>query len=419
MLWVASCVAAAVGEDALPPTPALRQAFASVEREARRLFEDHGFGMPTSTAAQEPTRQLLYHVAYADARHPALQGLRNTFDLEFRHSLKPLAAHTLQWGFGGRLLLDRTAGSFNFAIDDSKQTEAIYSAFAEDEVSLLDGRLRVTAGTKVEYDTYVGWEVQPSTRVAFDAAKQHQLWAAFSRAVRTPSRAEREGFAQTVLVYPGVPALPGIIRGSEDYASEILLVGELGYRYQPTTWLHTDLALFSGDFENVRGLRQTPGTTNPFDLTLDNSVSLQTYGGELSVAVQPLDIWKLRASWTHCHRTGGMDNAIVAPHQLALLSYVELPGNLALDSGLYYTGRLNAAERPPTIQIPAFWRLDLRLAWSPRRNLELELVGQNLTDRRHPEYAHLHIRPTAPLQELGTRYNELPRSVHGQVTWRF
>ncbi len=81
MLWVAGCVASALRDEALSPSPGLRQAFASVEREARRLFEDDGFGVPTEAAAQEPTRQLLYHVAHADGAHPALQELRNTFDL--------------------------------------------------------------------------------------------------------------------------------------------------------------------------------------------------------------------------------------------------------------------------------------------------------------------------------------------------
>jgi iron complex outermembrane recepter protein len=349
-----------------------------------------------------------------------IEETRHTFDLEFRHTLKPLARHTLQWGFGGRLLLDRTEGSFNFAIDDPKENEAIYSAFAEDEIALLDGRLRFTAGSKVEYHTYIGWEVSPSARFAFDAAEHHQVWGAVSRAVRTPARAERDGFAQTVVVYPGFPtANPGIIRGSDDFESEVFVVYELGWRWQPATWLHADLATFTGELENVRNFSGTPGATNPLDLTLNNEASLRTWGTELSLAVQPLDRWKLRGSWTETRRTNGSDNDIVAPHQLALLSYVELPGHLELDTGLYYTARLNVAERPPTIAIPGFWRLDVRLGWAPRPDLELELVGQNLTERRHEEYSHLHIRATAPLQELGTRTNELPRSVHAQVTWRF
>jgi chemosensory pili system protein ChpA (sensor histidine kinase/response regulator) len=86
MLWVGSMVAAALQERALAPSSSLRQAFSSVEREARRPFENDGFGMPRAEATLEPTRQLLYHVAHSDSEHPALAKLREVFDLD---SLKP------------------------------------------------------------------------------------------------------------------------------------------------------------------------------------------------------------------------------------------------------------------------------------------------------------------------------------------
>ncbi|QQQ02556.1 Hpt domain-containing protein [Lysobacter enzymogenes] len=81
MLWVASAVAHAVRDGALPPTRALRQAFGGVEREARQLLSDDGFSAPRGEPAAEPTRQLLYHVAHSDGRHPALDDLRQTFEL--------------------------------------------------------------------------------------------------------------------------------------------------------------------------------------------------------------------------------------------------------------------------------------------------------------------------------------------------
>ncbi|HST44570.1 MAG TPA: Hpt domain-containing protein, partial [Luteimonas sp.] len=82
MLWVATSVAAAMQDGALSDQSGLRQAFASVERESRRMFEDDGFGMPRAEAALEPTRQLLYHVAHSDSDHPLLQELRQIFDLD-------------------------------------------------------------------------------------------------------------------------------------------------------------------------------------------------------------------------------------------------------------------------------------------------------------------------------------------------
>ena len=50
------------------------------------------------------------------------------------------------------------------------------------------------------------------------------------------------------------------------------------------------------------------------------------------------------------------------------------------------------------------------LAWSPRKDLEFAIVGQNLLDDRHPEFA-----PTF----IGTQQTEVERSVYGTVVWRF
>ncbi len=86
MLWVASMVATALRDGALTVSPGLRQAFASVDRETRGLFQQGGFDVPRADAALEPTRQLLYHVAHSDSVHPALMELRTVFDLD---ALKP------------------------------------------------------------------------------------------------------------------------------------------------------------------------------------------------------------------------------------------------------------------------------------------------------------------------------------------
>ncbi|MFP5374079.1 MAG: Hpt domain-containing protein, partial [Gammaproteobacteria bacterium] len=93
MLWVASSVADALRDGALPPTAALRQAFASVEREARRMFDDNGFSAPRAEPTLEPTRQLLYHVAHSDGRHEALDGLRDTFALNQQLPTESELAH--------------------------------------------------------------------------------------------------------------------------------------------------------------------------------------------------------------------------------------------------------------------------------------------------------------------------------------
>ena len=112
MLWVAAAVASAMADGALAPGAGLRQAFASVQREARRQFEDDGFGIPRPETALEPTRQLLWHVAHSDGRHPALAELRETFDLDAQKPTESELSHA-QGSLSGRnrALLDTVAAA--------------------------------------------------------------------------------------------------------------------------------------------------------------------------------------------------------------------------------------------------------------------------------------------------------------------
>ncbi len=67
----------------------------------------------------------------------------------------------------------------------------------------------------------------------------------------------------------------------------------------------------------------------------------------------------------------------------------------------------------PTASIPnvidQYIALDARLAWRPRQNLEIAVVGQNLLDLHHPE-SGTSTALRAPLVEI-------QRGVYGKVTW--
>ena len=67
-------------------------------------------------------------------------------------------------------------------------------------------------------------------------------------------------------------------------------------------------------------------------------------------------------------------------------------------------------EYLPDRDIAAYIELDLRLAWQPTRRFELALVGQNLLDDHHPEFADFF---------LDTLPTETQRGAYGTVTWRF
>ncbi len=80
MLWVASSVADALRDGALPATAVLRQAYAGVGRAVRSSQQEGGAG--AAAPSQEPTRQLLYLVAQSATGHAALDELRTAFALD-------------------------------------------------------------------------------------------------------------------------------------------------------------------------------------------------------------------------------------------------------------------------------------------------------------------------------------------------
>ncbi|MDO5609627.1 MAG: Hpt domain-containing protein, partial [Pseudomonadota bacterium] len=113
LLWVAKDIAAALRDQALLPSSTLRDAFASVEREARGLFADDDHHAQASPASlSEPTRQLLFHAASSHDEHPSLQRLRESFALGNVGASEDEIAHARASVSGrNRALLDTVAAA--------------------------------------------------------------------------------------------------------------------------------------------------------------------------------------------------------------------------------------------------------------------------------------------------------------------
>src|SRR5436190_15646575 len=97
------------------------------------------------------------------------------------------------------------------------------NVFAQDEIAIAD-KLSVTRGIKAERNPYTGIEWLPNARIAYQATSEQLLWAALSRAVRSPSRIDREVY------FPG--NAPFVLVGNDTFEDEIANVVEIGYRAQ-------------------------------------------------------------------------------------------------------------------------------------------------------------------------------------------
>ena len=89
-------------------------------------------------------------------------------------------------------------------------------------------------------------------------------------------------------------------------------------------------------------------------------------------------------------------------HQFHLRSRMNLPYHLELDTTLYFVSALKSQP------VRSYTRFDLRLGWRPTDHLELSLVGQNLFEKSHEEFA----------TGFFSQRTRIPRSVYGMITFR-
>ena len=339
---------------------------------------------------------------------------RDTGDVDLQHRFSLGEHQEVVWGLGFRSTRDDVTNTLNVSLIPAERTLNLFSAFLQDEISIVPERVGVTLGSKFEHNDFTGFEIQPSIRGWWTPAKGQTVWASISRAVRTPSRAESD---VRINPAPPVPLPPGTITifGNPEMSSEEVLAYEIGYRVQPIERLTFDLTAFYNDYDQLRTLERTqPGPVSPSIAA--NNLTGETYGVELSASAQPFERWRLQGSYSfleiQLHRKPGSSDisserageGSSPNHQVVLRSLLDLGWNIQFDSTFRYVDAL------PAPGIPSYVAVDLRLAWSPRRNLEVALVGRNLLDDRHPEFA-----PTF----IGTERTEVERSVLATFKWLF
>jgi iron complex outermembrane recepter protein len=333
--------------------------------------------------------------------------IRDTYDLDFQHRFAIGNRHEAIWGTGYRLSSDELGPGRvpipTVSFTDLERHDQLFSAFIQDVITIHPDDLKFTLGAKVEHNSYTGWELQPNARMIWEPSDKHSIWAAASRAVRTPAR-----FEHTFKGFFALGSAAGAINGNPGYESEELTAYEIGYRVQPTKRVSVDLAAFLNDYEKLRVF-----TLTPFGVTPQNFGSAETYGGEIGVNLKVTDDWRLFAAYTllkinlHTFTPFGVSAEAAEgespKHQFQIRSYYNLPYNLELDAAVYFVDEL------PARSVSEYTRLDLRLGWRPKKNFELSIVGQNLLDRQHPEFGEgFLVLPT-----------EIERSVYAKATWRF
>jgi iron complex outermembrane recepter protein len=358
-------------------------------------------------------------------RRELVREVRHTWSADFQHHFAWGNRQDVVWGVGYRYSTSKTYGTPFISLDPANLNTQLFSSFIQDEIALVPSRLSLTVGTKLEHNYYTGLGVMPSARVAWNLDEHQMIWAAISRAIRTPGSVDiSERIDSTGFLEPN--GTPVIVRsvGNPHFQDETLIAYEAGYRSQLSTRLSLDIAAYYNSYGQLQ--TEEPGAPFPESspapahlvepVVPGNLMHGETHGIEVSAKWKVVTRWTITPAYTfegiHLHLAPtSLDTTSVnggegdSPHQWARLdSHVNLPRNFSWDASANFVDRLTALD------VPAYTRLDTQLTWQAHEHLSISLVGQNLESDRHLEF----------LNTQGTGISTLvKRSAYAKFTWRF
>ena len=300
----------------------------------------------------------------------------STIDNEAQFNLTR-GANELVAGAGVRTTRDEFVNNLNaFELDPESRRLWVYNIFAQDRFAIARD-LSVIAGVKLERSSFVGWQVLPNLRLAYQPSSNALFWAAVSRAVRTPSRIDRE-----------LEFLP-LVAPSTDFGAEELVALEAGYRGEPASWLNLSVNLFYNFYNDLRTTEFSPGNTLPIQLL--NGRKGRTYGIEAWAKAQVTPWWRLSLGASTLHKNFHLldDRVDIQPrNSLGADPHWQVVGS----SDMNFTPKLKLTldvrgvgplDLPPAV--PGYVDAGGKLGFAVNDRVELFVAARNLLHETHPE----------------------------------
>jgi len=352
---------------------------------------------------------------------PQVRETRNTYNFEFQNHLVWGNRQDVIWGLGYRHSADQTIGTVDETFVPVDWNGDLFNAFVQDQITIRPDRVFLSIGTKLGNSYFIGFDFQPSIRVAWTPNKRHTFWAAISRAARTPARRD-EGLQSALAALPGPIEVQ--LEGNPNFKSEHVVSYELGYRAQPNPRLSLGATAFINTYTDLASIEPLPPFTNSnfnppvlvIPMQLSNKMKGTTYGLEIYGNWKVNRLWTLSPGCSFLHMglrlyPTSLDTVSVADaegsnpgNQAQLRSHVELSRGLSWDANAYFVGRLTAQA------VPSYTRVDTQLALKISERVTLSAVGQNLLKDHHLEFNDM-------FQAVNS--SQVKRSAYAKLTWRF
>jgi iron complex outermembrane receptor protein len=333
---------------------------------------------------------------------------QDVIDFDFGLRWQANDIHEINLGLGARVSTDSLISESNFAFGNEKRNDKWLSGYVQDEITLVPDRLSLTVGSKIEFNSFTGIELQPSARMMYRPTPNFAIWAGASRAARTPSGFERDAELRLTVELPGtannplsLPIYP-VLFGDPDLRAEHSTSYEAGIRTEIIEGWSLDVAVYRTVYSHVVTLDQTGQNLIfqqpiPFPVGVEaliafaNNGEAKTWGAEVALSGKIAAWWKVDVAYSHLDMKSGpteealsatrtvVDQDLSPKNQLSIRNAIDLNDNFSFDSQFRHVGALEG-------NVPSYNSADIRLTYRPIETVELSLIGENLLQKRRLEF---------------------------------
>jgi iron complex outermembrane receptor protein len=348
-----------------------------------------------------------------------------TVDVDVQHHLHVTSRHDLVGGAGYRYSQFYAPATPFLTINPARQDYPLYSAFIQDEITLVPKKLSLTAGGKTEHNRFTGFDFQPSLRMNWRPTEKDAVWASVAKAVKIPN------ILNTSMYRPESASLgtDGIdlatLVGNPKYKDEHLLAYESGYRMQLKR-VSIDATGFVNNYndvetnENLAPVAHAGYTEYPEQWA--NNLFGKSFGAEVAASWNVVPGWKMTAtySWlklkmransrSNDTSTAFGFNTGTPTNHFGVRSSYALKKNLDFNVLAQYTGPMPSGlggDSAPAL--PSYCHVDSNLQWHVEESIRIDVGGQDLLYPRRAEYTG----GNGAIQTLS------PRNTFGRVTYVF
>jgi len=351
----------------------------------------------TKTISEKSSFILQSYLDYNQLSTEVLNLAERVADIDLQYFYYLNNKNQITLGLGYRLIQDKISetplinGVVPLHYSPNQRNDEILSGFLQDKITLTDA-LSLTIGSKFEVNNFTGSEVQPSAKLTFFPSRNQTIWASVSRAVRTPTRAEKS--IQINNPGPKSAGLP-LQAGSPRYTSENVVAYELGYRIKPTQKSLIDISTFYNDYSNLRTFQGN------FPSIAVNNGNGESYGGEITGKWQVTNDLKLEAGYDFLmlklkNRFPASESTLYPlyfaerqspKNQFRLRVNYDISPKIEFDNIVYYVNSIQDSRSNSDLTgVKSYATIDTRLGYLFNNNLDFKVGIQNLLNNRHQEF---------------------------------